>query len=450
MHFQQRQNDQIPQHIKTNSVGTTLDCFNDKIKDRQYQYQRIKLEKASNLREIQLYANFIWTNNNIYILSNQASNEIIYSIKSKNTIVGDDVKIVDFLTELKDRSLEIEKEYLKKIDCKNYYSIYYGIRSVILVLEKIIERYHTKNEDKSQIRNDTLKVFPIIRDIIQEVEHYKTNDDFTKHILEKTDQLDDMAYDVNLLKTDKEYIKDVDEKAILKLLDGISYHYRCKGKNMSGDQVVIKILPSSQQQKISQEEISMLREFYSLHQLIKEHKKKWLTVDTFERVNFGVAINVAGSILDNIVVNIKNTHFSIKRTCNVIKLVVLVKQENQTLQKPEFFTQVFPKLTKLIKNILDITEDTSITEERKNRALNSMMDLIDFAHEMDLEDIRKFKPTTGQDEVKHKVDKITHQPHTFNKQSTDVPKTNTDALNELINMLPLPICPTKSTRSPHH
>ncbi|MCY4491473.1 MAG: hypothetical protein OXC46_08440, partial [Thaumarchaeota archaeon] len=98
--------------------------------------------------------------------------------------------------------------------------------------------------------------------------------------------------------------------------------------------------------------------------------------------------------------------------------------------------------------ILDITEDTSNTEERKNRALDSMMDLIDFAHEMDLEDIRKFKPTTGQDVVKHKADKITHQPHTFNNQSTEISETSVNFLNELKNVLAT--YHTKNTRSPHH
>ena len=303
-----------------------------------------------------------------------------------------------------------------------------------MVLEKIIERYQTESEENLQIREDMLKVLPHIQYIIQDAEHYKINDELAKDILVKTDQLDDIAYDVNLLKSDEEYLEGVDEKAILKLFDGISYNYRCKGENMCGVPVAIKVLPSNQKPKIHQNELNMIREFYALKQLVKEHKRKWLTIDTFEGFNFGVAINVAGSILNNAQFNIENVHFSIKRTCNVIKLVVLPKQENQTLQKSEFSVQVFPKLAKLIKNILDITKDTSITEERKNQVEDNMMDLIDFAyeidlegikklrqynpdgsiklqHEIDLECIKKFRPSTDPDVTKRQNDEIMGQLH---------------------------------------
>ena len=274
-----------------------------------------------------------------------------------------------------------------------------------MVLEKIIERFQTESGDDSQIRKDMLETIPYIQDIIQDAVHYKTNDDLTKHILEKTDQLDEIACNVNLLKSDEEYLEGVGEKAILNLFDGISYHYRCKDENMSVNQVVIKIFPSSNQQpKIHQKEINMIHEFCALKQLVNEHEKKWLTVDTLESFNFGAAISVAGSLLDNTDVNIENIHFSIKYTCNVIKLVVLPKQENQALRKPEPFIQVFPKLSNLIKNILYITKDTSITEERKNRVVDNMMDLIDFAYDMDLVDFTKYRPPADLDVAKRQHD----------------------------------------------
>ncbi|MCY4490879.1 MAG: hypothetical protein OXC46_05365 [Thaumarchaeota archaeon] len=327
-------------------------------------------------------------------MSNQLLDKIEYKVKNIDT---DDRVDVDELTQLKDKLLKIEKKWLK-IDHENSYSFYYGVRSVILVLEKIIERYQTEREDASQIGKDMLEAIPYIQDIIQDAEYYKTHDDLAKHILEKTDQLDEIACNVNLLKSDEEYLEGVDKKSILKLSDGISYHYRCKDENMSGGQVVIKILPSSNQQpKIHQKEINMIHEFYNLRQLVNEHEKKWLTVETLESFNFGAAISVAGSLLDNTEANIENTHFSIKCICNVIKLVVLPKQENQALRKPESFIQVFPKLSNLTKNILHITKDTSITEERKNRVVDNMMALIDFTYDMDLVDFTKYKPPADPD-----------------------------------------------------
>ena len=312
--------------------------------------------------------------------------------------------IVYEIDEMKDKLLKIEKEW-SKIDHENSYAIYYGVRSVILVFEKIIERFETESIDNvSQIAKDTQKVLPIIKDIIQEAQHYKTNDDLAKHILKKTDQLDEIAYDVNLLKTDEEYLEGVDEKSILKLIDGISYHYSCE--NMGGDQVVIKILPSSQKPKIHQKELNMIHEFYSLRQLIKEHERKWLTVQNPDRFYFGVTINVVGLVMDNARFNIDNFHFSIKHTRSVIKLVVLPKQKNQALQKPEPFIQVFPKLSKLIKNILDITKDISITEERKDRMANNRIDLISYARKIDLVDFRKYGPPTDPDVAKRQHDEI--------------------------------------------
>ena len=178
-------------------------------------------------------------------MSNQLLDEIdrVQTILEPEQIQNIDPKdrvadIVYELDKMKDTLLNVEKEW-SKIDHENSYSIYYGVRSVILVLEKIIERFETESVDNVlQIAQDTQKVLPLIKDISQEAQHYKTNDEPAKHILKNTDQLDDMAYDVNLLKSDEEYLEGVEEKYILKLFDGISYSYRCKGKNNSGDQVV--------------------------------------------------------------------------------------------------------------------------------------------------------------------------------------------------------------------
>ncbi|MCY4490905.1 MAG: hypothetical protein OXC46_05500, partial [Thaumarchaeota archaeon] len=59
-----------------------------------------------------------------------------------------------------------------------------------------------------------------------------------------------------------------------------------------------------------------------------------------------------------------------------------------------------------IKNILDITKDTSITEERKDRLLNNEMDLISYASEIDLVDFNKYGPPANPDIAKRQYDEI--------------------------------------------
>ena len=67
---------------------------------------------------------------------------------------------------------------------------------------------------------------------------------------------------------------------------------------------------------------------------------------------------------------------------------------------------MFPKLSKLIKNILDITKDISITEERKDRMANNRIDLISYARKIDLVDFRKYGPPSDPDVAKRQHDEI--------------------------------------------
>ena len=154
-------------------------------------------------------------------MTNQLLAEIEYRVKNIDTEDRVDDTIVNEIIKLKNDLLKVEKEWLK-IDHKNNYSFYYGVRSVILVLEKIIERFQTESMDNVlQIAQDTLLVIPFINDIIQDAMQYKTDDDLAEHILEKTDQLDEKAYDANLLKSSEEYLHDIDKNTILKFFDGM-------------------------------------------------------------------------------------------------------------------------------------------------------------------------------------------------------------------------------------
>ena len=154
-------------------------------------------------------------------MTNQLLDEIEYRVKNIDAEDRVDDTVIDYLTKLKDELLKVEKKWLN-IDHENSYSFYYGVRSVILVLEKIIERFQTESIDNVlQIAQDTLLVIPFINYIIQDAMQYKTNDDLAEHILEMTDQLDEKAYDANLLKSSEEYLHDIDKNTILKFFDGM-------------------------------------------------------------------------------------------------------------------------------------------------------------------------------------------------------------------------------------
>ena len=146
------------------------------------------------------------------------------------------------------------------------------------------------------------------------------------------------------------------------------------------------------------------QEGIELRQQLKKHEKKWLNVDNIDGIYFDTAIDIAILILDNAQFNIKNIKnikvdekfpiatidFTSKNEC-IVKFV-----QGETHQKSKApFTDMFPKLSKLIKNILDIsgsTKPTKISEESKHQMTANMMDLIAFTRKNALVDFNKFKP----------------------------------------------------------
>ncbi|MCY4490979.1 MAG: hypothetical protein OXC46_05895 [Thaumarchaeota archaeon] len=165
---------------------------------------------------------------------------------------------------------------------------------------------------------------------------------------------------------------------------------------------------TSENVKTSKNEEYMFSEFFELRQLLQDHEKNWLTVKNFNGLYFGMAIRVAILILDNAQFNIENIKVygkqfpvaAIHFTSDYLYIIPKqVQPEQNSDWKPKVpFTQVFPMMSELIKNILDITKDTNITKERKYQVANDMMDLVDFAIKKDLMDFDKFKP----DEAKAK------------------------------------------------
>ncbi|MCY4492006.1 MAG: hypothetical protein OXC46_11200 [Thaumarchaeota archaeon] len=158
-------------------------------------------------------------------MSNLLLDGIKRRVEDKCTTSGADDTIVDTivddLTKLKNDLLKVEAKW-SKIDHENSFSFFYSVRTVILVLEKIIDRFQTETKDDGlQIAKDTLVVIPSIDTIIHDAMQYRTDDDLAEHILEKTNQFDEEAYDANLLKTDEEYLENVDKDTIIELFEGM-------------------------------------------------------------------------------------------------------------------------------------------------------------------------------------------------------------------------------------
>ncbi|MCY4491639.1 MAG: hypothetical protein OXC46_09310 [Thaumarchaeota archaeon] len=168
--------------------------------------------------------------------------------------------------------------------------------------------------------------------------------------------------------------------------------------------------PPSLDIKTSNGEEYMFREFFELRQQLNEYRITWLTAENFNGIPIGMAIGVARLILVNAQFNIENIeiggkqfpdatiHFTSDRVHIVAKQVSIYKdgqfqpeQKNSHWKPKASFIQVFPKMSNLIKNILDITKDTSITEERKDRVYDNITDLIDLTHNK-VVDFNKFKP----------------------------------------------------------
>ena len=157
----------------------------------------------------------------MYVMSNLLLDGIKRRVEVKCTTSGADGAIVDELTKLKAELLLVGERW-SKIDHDTSFSLFYSVRTVILVLEKIIDRFQTETKDDGlQIAKDTLVVIPSIDAIIHDAMQYRTDDDLAEHILKKTDQLDEKAYDVNLLKTDEEYLENVDKDTIIELFEGM-------------------------------------------------------------------------------------------------------------------------------------------------------------------------------------------------------------------------------------
>ncbi|MCY4491214.1 MAG: hypothetical protein OXC46_07095 [Thaumarchaeota archaeon] len=143
---------------------------------------------------------------------------------------------------------------------------------------------------------------------------------------------------------------------------------------------------------------------FKLQQQLEDHKRKW---SIFKNgYYFDMAIGVATLILKNAQFNVESIKVDGKSLPNAtiqftsknsfqFKLVQL--EQEKTSQKPEAsFTEVLPRMSKLIENILCITDDTTKTPEKsKDQVMDYMMDLVAFAREKNLVDFDKFKPKIG-------------------------------------------------------
>ncbi|MCY4490698.1 MAG: hypothetical protein OXC46_04435 [Thaumarchaeota archaeon] len=156
---------------------------------------------------------------------------------------------------------------------------------------------------------------------------------------------------------------------------------------------------------------SQVEEMQKLLKQLKKHKRKWLTFKHVDGFCFAMAISVAIVILKNarfgtvkikdhggspLIVTIQSTKD--KWQC------ILQSEEEKTHQQPKMsFIEALPTVSRLINEILDLTEDndTRIIEAKKDQVLDCMMRLVGFARTKNLVDFNKFKPQQGKKTWQH-------------------------------------------------
>ena len=148
---------------------------------------------------------------------------------------------------------------------------------------------------------------------------------------------------------------------------------------------------------------SLFQEGIELRQQLKNHEKKWSTVENIDGFYFDTAIDAAILILDNAQFNFENIeNMGVNKIpnatiCFTSNSVRIVDKQEKTDQKPKTsFTHVFPIMSELIKNILDISESTEISEESKDQVIANMTRLFSFARKKDIVDFNKFKPDKAE------------------------------------------------------
>ena len=145
-----------------------------------------------------------------------------------------------------------------------------------------------------------------------------------------------------------------------------------------------------------------------LRQRLKDQKKKWSNVGFLDGYYFDTAIDVAILILDNAQFSIDDIdgktfpNATIDFSSNIPHII------NKPVQlKPKKpFTVVFPEMSKLIKNILGISESTEISKiskENKDQVEDNMDDLIDLALDFDLVDFDISKSNKAEAEWQYTI-----------------------------------------------
>lgn len=151
---------------------------------------------------------------------------VLHEISNQANAMEDEgivhIQIVDDLKKLQKISKELETKWVKA-DTENSFYFYNAIKSVELILAKMIDRFLKAKEmqDNPQVAVDTVRLVPNLIDVIEITEGDNVDQETTDKIIERTYQLRNKAAETNLLESEEMDLEGVDKQKILNTLNGM-------------------------------------------------------------------------------------------------------------------------------------------------------------------------------------------------------------------------------------
>lgn len=131
-------------------------------------------------------------------------------------------EIVQDLKKLQNISRELESKWVRADNANSFY-FYNAIKSVELILEKMIDRFLKAKEmqDNPQVAVDTVRLVPSLIDVMEITDGDNVDQETTEKIIERTYQLRNKAAETNLLESEEMDLEGVDKQRIVDTLNGI-------------------------------------------------------------------------------------------------------------------------------------------------------------------------------------------------------------------------------------
>lgn len=137
-----------------------------------------------------------------------------------------DITIVENLKKLQSISRELESKWVRT-NTENSFYFYNAIKSVELILEKMIDRFLKAKEmhDNPQVAVDTVRLVPSLVDVIEITDDDKVDQETTDRIIERTYLLRNKAAETNLLESEEMDLEGVNKQKLLDTLNGMAKQF---------------------------------------------------------------------------------------------------------------------------------------------------------------------------------------------------------------------------------